>query len=446
MSEAESIGALLAGVRTARGVSQLRLAALLCAAAGVPTITRHEVSRWEREERIPSGFWLRWLAATLDLPLAELEAAAAVARRRRAARARPGGPLWTAEGPAGRGVAEDLLRLAHAWLAGGLGVAGPPPWPTAAMTVHSRAPVDLDALSRRLAELRRLDDLVGGVDLGALVGREARRAIGALVGPEPRAAGGGRDARRRLRLAAEFAQLAGWVSADAGRSGPAERAYRVGLWAAASAGDRALAAHLLGSLSHLLAGTGHPREALLLAQTGYAGARRTAPAGPLALLLHRVAHAAALAGERRVGERALAAADRAADRRTTDREPAWLYWLDDGELSAMAGRSFAAMRRPLRAEPLLRARPGCRSPRTAALDGGWLARAYLDAGEPAQACAVAGDAVLAAIRANSVRAATRALAPAPRLVALRGLPEARGFAELIEAARPYLPLLRRNAA
>ena len=56
----ESIGALLARVRTGSGRSQLRLAELLCAASGTPTVSRHEVSRWEREQRLPSMYWLRW--------------------------------------------------------------------------------------------------------------------------------------------------------------------------------------------------------------------------------------------------------------------------------------------------------------------------------------------------------------------------------------------------
>lgn len=86
---AESIGALLARVRMERGISQLRLAERLCASAGVATVSRHEISRWEREERIPCGFWLRWLAATLEVPLADLERAADVARWARS-RGRPG--------------------------------------------------------------------------------------------------------------------------------------------------------------------------------------------------------------------------------------------------------------------------------------------------------------------------------------------------------------------
>ena len=89
----ETIGALLARVRGEQGVTQLRLAERLCAASGQITLTRHEISRWEREERIPTGYWLSWLAAVLDVPLAELERAAGAARRaRQRGRLRP--PHW----------------------------------------------------------------------------------------------------------------------------------------------------------------------------------------------------------------------------------------------------------------------------------------------------------------------------------------------------------------
>ena len=47
------------------------------------TVTRYEVSRWERGERIPSGYWLSWLAVALDVPLEQLERAAAASRRTR---------------------------------------------------------------------------------------------------------------------------------------------------------------------------------------------------------------------------------------------------------------------------------------------------------------------------------------------------------------------------
>ncbi|WP_433529209.1 helix-turn-helix domain-containing protein [Micromonospora sp. CA-263727] len=59
-------GPLLARLRRARGWSQSRLAAELCAAAGVPTLSRHEISRWERQRRRPGRFWRAWLTEVLD--------------------------------------------------------------------------------------------------------------------------------------------------------------------------------------------------------------------------------------------------------------------------------------------------------------------------------------------------------------------------------------------
>lgn len=79
----ESLGPLLTRVRLTYGWSQLRVAELLCAASGAPTVTRNEVSRWEREERVPSRFWLGWLALVLAVRIDVLESAAALTRRRR---------------------------------------------------------------------------------------------------------------------------------------------------------------------------------------------------------------------------------------------------------------------------------------------------------------------------------------------------------------------------
>jgi transcriptional regulator with XRE-family HTH domain len=76
----ESLGPLLTRARLVRGWSQLRVAELLCAASGTATVTRHEVSRWERGERVPSRFWLGWLALTLEVPAGELARAAARTR------------------------------------------------------------------------------------------------------------------------------------------------------------------------------------------------------------------------------------------------------------------------------------------------------------------------------------------------------------------------------
>jgi transcriptional regulator with XRE-family HTH domain len=83
----ELIGPLLARLRNGRGWSQLRLADTLCQVTGRITVTRHEVSRWERAVRLPGPFWLDALAVALQTPRRELDAAVA---RHPAADSRPG--------------------------------------------------------------------------------------------------------------------------------------------------------------------------------------------------------------------------------------------------------------------------------------------------------------------------------------------------------------------
>jgi transcriptional regulator with XRE-family HTH domain len=83
VTDGESLGAVLARARLQSGRSQLRIAELLCAAAGVVTVSRHEISRWERGIRIPSHYWLCRLALVLEIDLTELERIAGLARRNR---------------------------------------------------------------------------------------------------------------------------------------------------------------------------------------------------------------------------------------------------------------------------------------------------------------------------------------------------------------------------
>lgn len=78
--EQEAIGPLMTRLRKARGYSQLTVAQMLCAVSGHVTVTRHEVSRWERQERLPSEFWLTHLAEILSVPIDLLRGACAAAR------------------------------------------------------------------------------------------------------------------------------------------------------------------------------------------------------------------------------------------------------------------------------------------------------------------------------------------------------------------------------
>src|SRR5690606_21528224 len=181
----------------------------------------------------------------------------------------------------------------------------------------------LDARAARLADLRRMDDVGGGLDLAARAARELRAAIAGLRG-----VGEGRLRTRALRVIAGYAQLTGWAHTDAEDALAARRAYRAPLRAATAAGERPLAAHVLGSLSHRGRGAGAPDEAWASARAGSAGARAAGTPLLQALLLRRIALAHARLGERRAAEVALADAERAADRSEPASEPEWLYWLD----------------------------------------------------------------------------------------------------------------------
>jgi transcriptional regulator with XRE-family HTH domain len=118
---AEPLGPLLARRRKALCKSQSRLADLLCGASGVPTVTRHEVSRWEREVRMPRPFWLHWLSVVLGLSLDELERAAAAGQQRR---------NRAAALPMAHIVRDDMLEEAYPAARDVAGLREPPCGPT----------------------------------------------------------------------------------------------------------------------------------------------------------------------------------------------------------------------------------------------------------------------------------------------------------------------------
>jgi transcriptional regulator with XRE-family HTH domain len=85
-TEPDGFGTLLARARHARGRSQQQLAQELCAISGASTISRHEISRWEREERIPTPYWTERLSAVLRIDASDMAHAIARTRLRRSSR------------------------------------------------------------------------------------------------------------------------------------------------------------------------------------------------------------------------------------------------------------------------------------------------------------------------------------------------------------------------
>ncbi|MEE3917925.1 hypothetical protein V2I01_02345 [Micromonospora sp. BRA006-A] len=196
----------------------------------MPTLTRNEVSRWERQLRLPGDFWSAWLATVLGVPGEVLAGAAARSRRLGVAPAvvDPAGsaPGWpcsrsrTAGRPT-RAAARRPVRSPPRRQHGRPGrEAGRT---TADQPLSLGVPRGPDEPAGRghpadrvtLATLRRWDDLLGG---GDLAGHGARRLRHAVRGYR-RAGPAGR--RAMLPALAESAQLAGWLAADAGNPGGA---------------------------------------------------------------------------------------------------------------------------------------------------------------------------------------------------------------------------------
>ncbi|MEV6866672.1 hypothetical protein AB0M44_37460 [Streptosporangium subroseum] len=186
---------------------------------------------------------------------------------------------------------------------------------------------------------------------------------------------------------------------DSAHDGDAQRWYLTGLHAAHSAGDRALAASILGLMSNQATTLGKTSDALHLAAAAQEAARDTPPA-VRALIAARsgLAYATAgdLAGFQRTREHTLAMLERA--ERHPEQSPRWASYVTRTELDAIAGRGLVAMARrvPGRrhrhlltdAEGLLRDRaldPTRAHQRSALRHGAWLGLAYTHSGDLDQA-------------------------------------------------------------
>lgn len=79
----QPIGELIIHLRTEHGLTQYELADQLVGASGNDSVTREEVSRWERGKRIPGPYWRNWLGEVLGYPGEKWERAALAARKSR---------------------------------------------------------------------------------------------------------------------------------------------------------------------------------------------------------------------------------------------------------------------------------------------------------------------------------------------------------------------------
>jgi len=247
----ESLGSLIARRRQELGKSQDRLADLMCAVSGRATVTKNEVSRYEREERIPTSESLRLLAQALDMSVDTLEHAAAIARthRRRAQAARVleaanpiGSPATVNIAAAEREEDETERReVLRSIAAASLVVAG---WP-----VGARPGVELPRriLPEHATELREATNLYRAW-VSRHGGGRLRRGVAALLERASMMHSASTDEGMKcelLQIIADLAGLGAYIARDVEAHGDAREMYRLALQAAKATEDRHLGGHLI---------------------------------------------------------------------------------------------------------------------------------------------------------------------------------------------------------
>ncbi|WP_328561804.1 helix-turn-helix domain-containing protein [Streptomyces coelicoflavus] len=374
-----NVGANIRRERERQGWSQARLAREVCRAAGVigEPVGRQEVSRWETGKRTPRE-WLPSLAAALGVPVATL--------REPQEPAQP--PLPTLA---------DFLPESD------------PLSPLQSRTGRRIGMSTVEDLQQRVHGLRLADDVLAGGDLIRPALRELRSAV-KLYREGTHTS---EVARQLLRQIGELAQIAGWITSDAGQYGEAEQIYRLGISAARQAEDHTLAGNIAGSLAYQYSNIGRETEGLTLAQAALHDAGNDAPPKARALYLDRVAWAYTKLGKThaRPAMRALGEASEALSEDSEGTEsPAYLYWVDHGELKVMDSRVYTELQRPLRAVPILRevlSEYDATHTREMALYLSWLAVALADGGEPEESAAVAERVITLSSDIQSERTAAR---------------------------------------
>jgi len=184
-----------------------------------------------------------------------------------------------------------------------------------------------------IAELRAMDDVAGGGDVLTL----AQYHFSWVAGLLDEASYDDTTGRKLHVGLAELGQLAGWTCYDTNQPGLAQRYYIAALRAAHVADDRALGAHILGSMAYQTARQGRPAEAVTLIDTAVAGTRGQQTPTLLAELDIRKAYAFATLNDASACTTAIAQARRHVEQGATDNDPPYLYWVRPAEITTGAG-------------------------------------------------------------------------------------------------------------
>ncbi len=257
----------------------------------------------------------------------------------------------------------------------------------------------------------------GGLRRKAVVG-QLHEVTDLLQEPQPEA-----TTKRLFKVAAELAELAGWMSYDVGLQPTAQKYFVLALHAAKEAGDRPLGSYVLSNMSRQMIHLGRPEDALELIHLAQYGSRDCAGPRVQSMLYAMEARAYANMGQPGRCKRAVRMAeDTFAEADEWDEpDPDWIRFFSEAELYAENSHSFrdlayVAGRSPTYAslaEPLMKravelfGREGGEHQRSYALNLIGMATVHLLQREPEQSTVLATEAIKAAKKVRSERVNTR---------------------------------------
>ncbi|MFJ5307766.1 hypothetical protein [Streptomyces sp. NPDC088350] len=312
----------------------------------------------------------------------------------------------------------SLIEPMQRWLVPGPSVLQQEPEPAASSRHMGRlSRPELELLESTTAMFRKWDaQCGGGLRRKAVVG-QLHEVTDLLQEPQPEATN-----RKLFKVAAELAELAGWMSYDVGLQPTAQKYFVLALHAAKEAGDKPLGSYVLSSMSRQMIHLGRPDDALELIHLAQYGSRDCAGPRTQSMLYAMEARAYANMGQPGKCKRAVRMAeDTFADVHDwDDPDPDWIRFFSEAELygenshsyrdlAYVAGRSpaYASLAEPVMQRAVdLFAKDDVHQ-RSYALNLIGMATVHLLQREPEQSAVLATEAMTIAKKVRSERVNTR---------------------------------------
>ncbi|MEU6607417.1 hypothetical protein ABZ922_20565 [Streptomyces shenzhenensis] len=311
----------------------------------------------------------------------------------------------------------SLIEPMQRWLVPSPASPQPEPEPAESRRPGRLSKPELDLLESTAAMFRQWDaQCGGGLRRKAVVG-QLHEVTDLLQEPQPAA-----TTRKLFKVAAELAELAGWMSYDVGLQPTAQKYFVLALHAAKEAGDKPLGSYILSSMSRQMIHLGRPDDALELIHLAQYGSRDCASPRTQSMLYAMEARAYANMGQPGKCKRAVRMAeDVFAEADEWDEpDPDWIRFFSEAELygenshsyrdlAYVAGRSpaYASLAEPLMQRAVKLFAADHEHQRSYALNLIGMATVHLLRREPGQGTAYAMQAMSVAKKVRSERVNTR---------------------------------------